>query len=89
MPSLPRSQHYAPEFHLARFQLSSRILQFKKCEALIYVPLPHIARFIGEPSVEVALDNLFGDSSWKAARTAKGKSAELILHELPSPDLTN
>jgi three-Cys-motif partner protein len=63
-------------------QLSSRILQFKKCEALIYVPLPHIARFIGEASVEVALDNLFGDSSWKAARTAKGKSAERILHEL-------
>ena len=63
-------------------QLSSRILQFKKCEVLIYVPLPYIARFVNEASVEQALDNLFGDSSWKAARIATGKSAERILHEL-------
>lgn len=63
-------------------RLSSRILQFRKCEVLIYVPWPHIARFIGLASIERALDNLFGDSSWKAARAEKGKSAERILHAL-------
>src|SRR5439155_11354350 len=63
-------------------RLSSRILQFKKCEVLIYVPWPYIARFIGLASIETALDNLFGDSAWLAARTAKGKSAERILHGL-------
>jgi three-Cys-motif partner protein len=63
-------------------QLSSRILQFKKCEVLIYVPWPHIARFIHETSIEPALDNLFGDTSWRAARDEKGKSAERILNDL-------
>lgn len=63
-------------------QLSSRILRFKKCEVLIYVPWPHIARFIHQSSIEAALDNLFGDTSWKAARVAKGKSAERILNDL-------
>ncbi len=63
-------------------ELSSRILQFRKCEVLIYVPWPHIARFIGQASIEAALDNLFGDSAWKAARAEKGKSAERILHDL-------
>lgn len=63
-------------------QLSSRILQFKKSEVMIYVPWPYIARFIGEASIRAPLDNLFGDSSWIAARAAKGKSAERILHDL-------
>lgn len=63
-------------------QLSSRILQFRKCEVLIYVPWPYIARFISEASIEPALDSLFGDSSWKTARVEKGKSAERILHGL-------
>lgn len=63
-------------------QLSSRILQFRKCELLIYVPWPFIARFIHKPEIEAALTNLFGDEDWKAARTEKGKSAERILHEI-------
>jgi three-Cys-motif partner protein len=63
-------------------QLSSRILQFQKCEVLIYVPWPHIARFISLPSIETALDNLFGDSSWTAARATAGKSSARILHDL-------
>ena len=62
-------------------QLSSRILQFRKCELLIYVPWPFIARFIHKPEIEAALTNLFGDEDWKAARTEKGKSAERILHD--------
>jgi three-Cys-motif partner protein len=62
-------------------QLSSRILQFSKCEVLIYVPLPHIARFIETATVERALDNLYGDSAWKDARAARGKDAKKILHE--------
>ena len=61
--------------------LSSRILQSKGCEVLIYVPLPFIARFIRTSTVEPALDNLYGNSSWKDARAARGKEAEKILHE--------
>lgn len=63
-------------------ELSSRIVRFKKCEVLIYVPWPHIARFIQQTSIEGALDNLFGNSSWKAARAGSGKSAERILNDL-------
>lgn len=62
-------------------ELSSRILHFKKCEALIYVPLPFIARFVHDPKQEPALNNLFGDECWKDARAAKGKAAERILHD--------
>jgi three-Cys-motif partner protein len=62
--------------------LSSRILQFRKCEVLIYVPWPHITRFLHTEIIADALTNLFGGDSWKAARAEKGKRAARILHNL-------
>lgn len=63
-------------------RLSSRILGFPKCEVLIYIPLPFIARFVKEQSVEPALDNLFGDASWRRARDAgDGRARERLLHD--------
>lgn len=49
---------------------------------LIYVPLPFIARFIDDPAIEPALNNLFGDDSWKEAKGQAGKRAALILHRV-------
>lgn len=63
-------------------RLSSRILGFQKCEVLIYVPLPFIARFIADPAIEPALNNLFGDDSWNEARGRAGKEAARILHRI-------
>lgn len=52
--------------------VSSRILGYRNCEVLIYVPLWHIARFVSETGIEDALDNLYGDRSWAAAREVGG-----------------
>lgn len=89
LDAIPATNHLAPTFAFIDpfgytghgLELSSRIMQFKKCEVLIYVPLPHIARFIHTDTVESALDNLYGDSSWKDARAASGKDAQKILHD--------
>lgn len=89
LDAIPETSGLAPTFAFIDpfgytghgLQLSSRILQFKKCEVLIYVPLPFIARFIDSASLEPALDNLYGDSSWRDARAAKGKDAQRILHD--------
>lgn len=89
LDAMPATQGLAPTFAFIDpfgytghgLQLSSRILRSQKCEVLIYVPLPFIARFIRTSTVEAALDNLYGNSSWKDARTASGKEAETILHQ--------
>jgi three-Cys-motif partner protein len=49
-------------------QLSSRILGFPRCEVLIYMPFPFIARFVDEPAIAAALTKLYGDESWRAAQ---------------------
>lgn len=64
-------------------ELSSRILAFPKCEVLIYIPLPYIARFVGQEDVRESLENLFGDDSWLPARDIEdGKEREVFLHDL-------
>lgn len=64
-------------------QLSSRILGFTKCEVLIYVPLPWIARFIADDKVSDSFDNLLGDDSWLGARKiADGQGRVAFLHDL-------
>jgi three-Cys-motif partner protein len=50
-----------------RLTLTSEILNFPRCEVLIYLPSPHIARFVGEPDVASALDLLYGGREWEAA----------------------
>lgn len=64
-------------------ELSSRILGFAKCEVLIYVPLPWIARFVDQGDVRESLDNLFGDDSWLPARKlSDGRDRIRFLHDL-------
>ena len=54
----------------APMPVSSNILRVDHCEALIYVPLPFIARFVNKKHVEESLTALYGNESWKAACTA-------------------
>lgn len=90
LDAIPPAQGLAPTFAFIdpfgytghSLQLSSRILQFRKCEVLIYVPLPFISRFVDKPEQEPALTNLFGDDSWKAARGHAGLEAHAVLHGL-------
>lgn len=90
LSSVPKGRQLAPTFAFIdpfgytghTLNLSSRILEFPRCEVLVYVPLPFIARFIHDPAVEPALNNLFGDDSWKAASEHRGKAAERVLHDI-------
>jgi three-Cys-motif partner protein len=64
-------------------QLSSRILGFRRCEVLVYVPLPWIARFVGDDKVSDSFDNLLGDDSWRRARDLDdGQARVALLHDL-------
>jgi three-Cys-motif partner protein len=48
--------------------LTSRLLRLPRCEALIFVPMGHFARFVEHPDVEETLDALFGTPDWREAR---------------------
>jgi len=47
--------------------VTSRILALPKCEVLVYVPLPFIARFLDDPAVAPAFTLVFGDERWREA----------------------
>jgi three-Cys-motif partner protein len=48
-------------------QLTSSLIRLPRCEALVYVPMGHLARFVDHPDMTLTLDNLFGDRSWEPA----------------------
>jgi three-Cys-motif partner protein len=48
--------------------LTSGLIKLPRCEALIYVPITHLARFVTEQDLEATLDNLYGSRSWERAR---------------------
>jgi three-Cys-motif partner protein len=64
----------------APMHLTSGIIGIDRCEALTYVPLPFIARFVSDPKVEESLTLLFGGESWKAARDASPAERVTVLH---------
>lgn len=63
--------------------LTGQILSFPRCEALIYVPLYNIARFVDQPAQAPVLTGLYGDSSWTAACGIVGfEDRQQALHDL-------
>jgi three-Cys-motif partner protein len=91
LDAIPKSHRLIPAFAFIdpfgyagkHVELSSRILAYSRCEVLIYVPLPNIARFIDQDSIAGALTNLYGDESWREARAAdSGREAEMMLHDI-------
>lgn len=66
----------------ASMQLTERLLRFDRCEALIYMPLPFITRFIGKPDQEQVMDRLFGTTSWREAIELQGEARKRFLHDL-------
>lgn len=51
-----------------RLALTGQLLTLPRCEALVFVPMGHFARFIHEASIEATMDALFGTASWRRAR---------------------
>jgi three-Cys-motif partner protein len=63
----------------APMELTSSILGIDHWEALVYVPLPFIARFINDPAVEDSLMLLYGGDAWKAAKGVPPSSRIQVL----------
>jgi three-Cys-motif partner protein len=62
--------------------LTGKFLQFQRCEVLIYLPLPFIARFVGQPGQETALTALFGTDQWTGAIGLQWDERLEFLHDL-------
>jgi three-Cys-motif partner protein len=63
--------------------LTSRLLNFWRCETLTFVPTNYIIRFASQPAMETPLDNFFGGPGWRRARgLAARPAAAVILEEL-------
>jgi three-Cys-motif partner protein len=90
LDAMPPGQSLAPTFAFIDpfgytdhdLQLSSRILGFRRCEVLVYMPFPFIARFVDQASIAPALTRLYGDESWRAAQgKATLAEREAVLHD--------
>lgn len=65
----------------ASMSLSGRFLEFRRCEALIFVPLSHVSRFITREGQDSALNSLFGSERWREAADLSGRERrEFLLH---------
>lgn len=85
-----RNQQLAPTFAFidpfgytdAPLDLTKSILKFDRCEVLIYLPIPHINRWLSKPDQEQGLSALFGSDEWKKAIELKGSARKTFLHDL-------
>jgi three-Cys-motif partner protein len=66
----------------APMDLTGSILEFRKCEVLVYVPLPHINRFVGKSDQRAAMTALFGTDGWREALGLSGAERRRFLHDL-------
>lgn len=62
--------------------LAGRFLAFQRCEAMVYMPLPFVNRFVGRAGQEQALTALYGSERWRKALEHQGASRVQFLHEL-------
>lgn len=62
--------------------LAGRFLAFQRCEALVYMPLPFVNRFVGRAGQAQALTALFGSERWREALSLKGAERVQFLHNL-------
>jgi hypothetical protein len=62
--------------------LTGQFLRFQRCEVLIYMPLPDVARFLSREGQEVALTSLFGTDRWTEAIRLHGDDRLEFLHDL-------
>jgi three-Cys-motif partner protein len=66
----------------APMDLTGQFLQFRRCEVLVYIPLPFIARFVGRQGQEQAMTSLFGTDRWRDAIAMDGDHRRAFLHDL-------
>ena len=49
-------------------ELTGKLIKLPRCEALVYVPLNHLARFVNQPEMQPILENLYDTAGWKEAK---------------------
>ncbi len=71
-------------FGYAQASMSSagRLLDFPRSEALFFLPLTHIARFVARGGQEQALTSLFDTDEWRRAIYLEGEERRLFLLDL-------
>jgi three-Cys-motif partner protein len=63
----------------APMSLAGSFLTFDRCEALIFLPLSFIVRFVGREGQENAMNSLFGSERWREAINLKGEERGAFL----------
>jgi three-Cys-motif partner protein len=59
----------------ASMSLTGRLLDFPRCETLVFLPLSFVHRFVGRGGQEPALTSFFGCEDWRGAVALRVESA--------------
>lgn len=63
----------------ATMSLTGQLLDFPRSEALFFLPLTDICRFLAKPDQAPGLDALFGSPDWRAAIDVQGRERNDLL----------
>lgn len=69
-------------YSTASMSLTGRLLNFPRCEVLIFLPLSFVHRFVGREGQEGALTSLFGCEDWREAIELHGEERRAFLLRL-------
>ena len=69
-------------YSTASMSLTGRLLAFPRCEALIFLPLSFVHRFVGREGQDAALTSLFGCEDWRPAIDLEGEERRAFLLSL-------
>ncbi len=73
----------------ASMSLTGRLLDFPRCEALVFLPLTFVHRFVGRAGQEAALTSLFDCEDWREAILLQGAARRAFLMDLFECQLGN
>jgi hypothetical protein len=66
----------------AKMSLSGKLLEFARSEALFFLSLTDICRFLSKQDQEPGLDSLFGSPRWREAIAMEGRARNDFLTDL-------
>jgi three-Cys-motif partner protein len=69
-------------YSTASMSLAGKFLDYPRSEALFFLPLSFIHRFVGRQGQEVALTSLFNSDRWKDAIAMEGSERQTFLLDL-------
>lgn len=69
-------------FSFTPMSLAGKFLDFQRCEALFFLPMVDIVRFVGREGQENAMNSLFGTERWREAVDLEGDERSAFLLSL-------